>query len=540
MADALEAVRAQLAGRQVHLTRRQLLRALGVTGLGVAALGRMLDGGRDEARTFPTLRSLLAVAPVAADDDDGDDDDDGGGHATPQRGSDLPATNRAQEGKFGVMFKDLPPFGPPDALLSALAARMVEPQGGADSANDNAAIPSGFTPLGQFIDHDLTLDRTPLALAQADPLALTNFRSPRYDLDAIYGGGPAESPQLYDPADPARLLVAGRDLPRLETGRAVLVEGRNDENVLISQLHVAFLLFHNKMVDLLRRMGVPADGVFETARKYCRWHYQWMVVHDFLPRVIGQSLVDEIMGGGDDDDDDDGGNRPNLRFYRPAHPDQPMMPVEFSAAAYRFGHSMVRPRYTINGTGSKDLFGPAASDTNLNGGRPITPALVVDWSHLFATSASRAPQPSRKIDSRLSLPLHALPGTIVRQPDPMVSLAERNLIRGKRLGLPSGQRVARAIGATPLTNAQLGLTEAGWGGEAPLWYYILKEAELRQGGQRLGPVGGRIVGEVLTGLLSLDPTSYLNAAPGIRPVPPIAAVPGRFTMVDLLRFAGVA
>jgi len=407
---------------------------------------------------------------------------------------------------------------------------------------DNPAIPGGFTALGQFIDHDLTSDRTPLALAQADPLGVTNFRSPRFDLDSVYGGGPtdANSLKLYDPADFAKLLTNGNDLPRIAaTGKAILVEGRNDEQVLINQLHVAFLKFHNRLVDLARADGVPAAAVFETARQATRWHYQWMVVHDFLPRIIGQALVDQLMSV---DEKDDGTTKFEFKrkFYKPTNLAAPMMPVEFPAAAYRFGHSMVRPSYTINATGPKDIFGPTPNDTNLNGGRPLPPALIVDWSTLFTTNPGKTPQPSRRIDSRLSLPLHHLPASVVRQPDRMVSLAERNLIRGKRVGLPSGQAVARAMKVTPLTNQQLGLTESGWGNEAPLWFYILKEAELTLGGQRLGAVGGRIIGEVFLGLLELDPTSYVNQATTFRPRSPLTPVAGRFNMVELLKFAGVA
>ena len=124
---------------------------------------------------------------------------------------------------------------------------------------------------------------------------------------------------------------------------------------------------------------------------------------------------------------------------------------------------------------------------------------------------------SRLIDTQLSLPLFKLPPTVVAPTaGAIVALAERNLLRGKRLGLPAGQDVAAAMGVKPLTNAQLGLTEPGWKNKAPLWFYILKESELL-GGRKLGPVGGRIVAEVILGLMALDKSSYFNANPSFTP-----------------------
>jgi hypothetical protein len=533
MVDELAAVRARLAERNIHLTRRQLLRALATTGLGVAGVGRLLDAP-DARAAYPTLRALLAAVPPAAEAEAPI-----GGHGQPLRGDTLPAQNRTAEGRFGLLFKHAPPYAPPDGLLSALARQMGDP---GDAGLDNPGHPAGFTFFGQFVDHDITLDRTPLADAQADPAGVANFRGARYDLDSVYGGGPAASPQLYDPTDPDKLLVAGAgtpaapwDLPRGADGRAVLAEGRNDENVITAQLHVAFLKFHNALVDLVRERGTPPDQVFAATQELVRWHYQWVVTHDFLPRLIGPTLMGELL-----QEQPGQPAKPRVKYYKPSKADRPMLPVEFTVAAYRFGHSTIRPGYTLNGGGTKAVFGPVASDGNLNGGRALTPALAIDWAHLFETDPGQQPQPSRAIDTRLALPLHHLPAPIVRAPDPIVSLAERNLLRGKRLGLPSGQEVARQLQLPPLTNAQLGLSDdPGWGGEAPLWYYILKEAELQAGGARLGAVGGRLVGEVLIGLLEKDATGYLAKQADFRPQPPIAPAPGRFALADLLRFAGV-
>jgi hypothetical protein len=342
---------------------------------------------------------------------------------------------------------------------------------------------------------------------------------------------------LYDPADPAKLLrvvnASGvEDVPRQPDGRALIADPRNDQHLIICQLHLAVMQFHNRLVDLVREQGVVADQVFAEARRLARWHYQWVVIHDFLPRIVGQALLDQLL-------EERSGKPPKVKlaFYKPKNPNRPMLPVEFAAAAYRFGHSITRPRYTIkDGVSKVPLFEAVPSENNLNGGRPIPARLQIDWRNLFGAGA----RPVRKIDAKLAAPLFILPTAILPEQDtPQTLLSVRNLLRGKRLGLPSGQRVAQAMGVAPLANADLGLSEPEWQGEAPLWFYILKEAELLgAGGQRLGPVGGRIVAEVLVGLLECDKQGYLSQKPVFQPARPIAPSPGQFTMVDLLTFAG--
>ena len=511
------------------VSRRKFLQGATAVSLGVAA-GRMWPGAPGEAR---------AAEPAGAR------------HGVPLRGLYLPAKDRQAEGRFGVMFKRLPAYAPPDDLLVALGGAMMEeqPPAVADEAHLNTSprLFAGFTFLGQFIDHDITLDTTPLDQQQADPDARVNFRTPRYDLDSVYGKGPAAEPQFYDPADPDKLRLATNangveDLPRGADGRALIPEGRNDENLILAQLHMGVVKFHNALVDYARAQGVRREWVFETARRLARWHYQWMVIHDFLPRIVGDALV----GPAGQVYKEQPGKPPviALSYYKPTNREgRPFMPVEFAVAAYRFGHSMVRPFYVINQTsadrGGVPIFGEPGG-FNLNGGRPIPSDLVVEWKNILEVDPAFPPRKPRKIDTKLSLPLFNLPAPALPPPDPQKLLAVRNNLRGKQVGLPSGQQVAKAMRVTALTNTQLGLTGAGWQGEAPLWFYILKEAEVLHQGERLGPVGGRIVAEVLVGLLQRDPNAYLYLNAAWKPAPPIAPAAGQFTLVDLLKFAGAA
>ncbi len=492
-----------------------------------------------------TAGAMLSRLPAAANAAEAT----GGLHGVPLRGITLTTKNRLAEGRFGMMFKRLPAFAPRDDLLVGLAQTMVEEPVPDDNIHLNTSprLFAGFTFIGQFIDHDITLDNTPLALQQADPDATVNFRTPRYDLDSVYGRGPANEPQFYDPADPDKLLVRTNvngveDMARDGYGKAIIPERRNDENLIIVQFHKAVAKFHNRIVDYARAQGVRREWVFETARRLTRWHYQWAVIHDFVPRFVG----DELVGSNGTVYREVAGKPPviTLNFYKPTNRDgRPFMPVEFAVAAYRFGHSIIRPVYIINQSTSNGvpIFG-ADGGFNLNGGRPIPADLVMEWKNILPVDPQFPARKPRKIDTKLSPPLTSLPGSVVPPPDPTAHLAVRNTLRGKHVGLPSGQQVARAMRVNVLSNATLGLSnDPGWGGEAPLWFYILKEAELSPcNGERLGPVGGRIVAESLVGLLQRDPNSYLYLDPSWKPAPPLAPATGQFTFVDLLRYAGAA
>jgi len=472
-------------------------------------------------------------------------------------------SSHIEEGRFGRLFRNVPIFRQDESDLLALGALMVSPreddptpEGQVDP--EESSIPAGYTYVGQFVDHDLTFDPASTLDKFNDPNALVNFRSPRFDLDSVYGRGPDDQPYLYDqqhPDFPGLALLLGRDakvrsaiedqrdLPRNEQGRALLGDPRNDENIVVSQLHAAVIRFHNAMLERVHaeQPQLGHADLFKETQRQVRWHYQWAVFHDFLPRIVGGDLAGETLE-----------RAWNLRYYRPYGPGS-FMPVEFSVAAYRFGHSMVRPEYRINSFVPPRI--PIFSDeanplVNLNGFRPLPDDWGFEWRFFFTgigeTTADRPMQHAYRIDTHLVNPLGTLPGPAVAG---LRSLAQRNLVRGLRLKLPSGQAVARALrlpvldedelvaggedGETPIADIGTGSLR----GNAPLWYYILRESELRHEGNRLGAVGGKIVAEVFVGLLFADRLSYLRVDPDWRPDEALCADGKTFGMADLLRFA---
>jgi hypothetical protein len=428
----------------------------------------------------------------------------------------VPCSPFHEGGRFGRIFPNLPPHEPSDQFLIDLGEKGGPMDEGAGSpASDSTTIPAGFTFLGQFIDHDITLDTTSSLERQNDPTAIRNFRTPLLELDNVYGLGPEASPYLYDQENPGKLLVGTaenpHDLPRNRQNTALIGDPRNDENLIISQLHLAFLKFHNKAVDCLLDEKVSEEEVFEEAQRLVRWHYQWIIVHEYLPLTVGREVVDDILYNGR-----------QYYFWKT----EPFIPVEFSVAAFRLGHSQVRNRFRVNDNLEAELFKLSFFDA-------VSPDMVVDWSHFFQINPYKSPQFSKKLDSKIATILLDLPVPIVpgSESPERRSLAVRNLLRGKSFSLPSGQTVARAMCVKPLSQEEL-----GFAGEAPLWFYILKEAQVQTNGETLGKVGGRLVAEVLLGLLQGDFLSYLRLDPCWQPSLP-SAKPGEFTMADLLTFA---
>lgn len=460
-----------------------------------------------------------------------------------------------------------------NALLAELGTAMADP----DVRGEDSPIPAAYTYFGQFIDHDITLEvgsgtaaelvdesMQPLPLEQVRT-AFRNGRTATLDLDSVY-----DPPAPRDPANHDRmkigvnvdlggtavptLLPPGKDntndLPRLPRNEqdprldraAEIGDARNDENTIISQLHLAFLKAHNALVE----RGLP----FERARTALRQHYQHIVVHDFLRRVCDPRIVEDIVKNGN-------------RWFDP-HAAGFFMPLEFSVAAYRFGHSMVRAGYNFNvnfrfggAPGSRpatleDLFVFTAFSGELRELDTLPNNWIIQWENIVGADA----QKTRKIDTTLAkvgdlalFNLQTIQGER-EKPDLAARLAVRNLLRGYRLRLPTGQAVARTLGVTPLTPEQLiaatgdkngdqakALRKGSLSTRTPLWFYILAEARHEQGGARLGTVGSTLVAEVLVGLVRRSQDSILKL-PNWRPTLP-SAKPGTFELADLLRLAGV-
>ena len=461
--------------------------------------------------------------------------------------------------------------------LIALGQAMGEPpQGGAGDPGD-ADIPAAYTYFGQFLDHDITLDAGSAPLANLLSPGLTplppdsipdnirNVRTGTLDLDSVYGQGPTDDANAVVPYDGDTLRLGkvtslngqqkpilrppgkddNNDLPReprsadpAHDRAARIGDPRNDENTIVAQLHLAFLRAHNALVD---------DGnSFKKTQRLLRQHYQHIVVHDFLKRVADPAIVDDIV---------DNGNQ----VFDPARRDF-FMPVEFSFAAYRFGHSMARAAYNFNlnfnqsgqpGTVPASFqllftFTALMGELGFGQGTDTLPDnWIAEWENLVDHG-----QPfdrARRIDTQLAPALFGLRNELGIQLAGLGShLAVRNLLRGYLVRMPTGQAVAQALGKTPLTPAEmqaaagssqvLALQNGGFLSRTPLWYYVLAEAA-HGGGQRLGPVGSTIVAEVLIGLVRRSPDSILKGKKKWSPSLP-SSDPGTFKLADLLRLAG--
>lgn len=500
------------------------------------------------------------------------------------------------------------PAGDPAAVvagLNALGGLMVEaavpPAGPGETAAGDSPIPPVYTYWGQFIDHDLTAntdrdsivsDITHADLAPLDPDFvvgnLRNLRLPALNLDSVYGDGPTlpggrrtEAADLYEgvrlkvgsvaeagnnPANPipgVRIPPEGdlrRDLPRVDR-KALVADGRNDENLIIAQLHTAFLRFHNAVVHRLLAddKGLKHDQakLFRKARRLTRWHHQWLVVHDYLRTVTLPGVVDKVLLRGPS-------------HYKPQG-DELFMPLEFSVAAYRFGHSMVRAVYDHNrnfGRGANVLPNSPFNLLFLFTGKSATPFAgqtdvlpfnwIIEWDRFVHKGSPFPDRFARRIDTRLAFPLSGLaneggnPGLPPQVAALLKQLARRNLLRGYLLSLPTGQAAATAMGVVPLSpdeirqgnSAELNqvLDDNGFVDRSPLWYYLLKEAEVRANGTSLGELGSRIVCETIVGLLRHDEGSYLAAGDGWDPSRSRVKLPNGdpiVTVADFLRFAGV-
>src|SRR3954452_13213888 len=370
-------------------TRRQLFsRAGGALGTGVAV---QATGGFD-----PAAAAAKGGPPW--------------GHAVGDpRGSDIAVTTgRGAEARFGLMFKKLAAYAPADGLLLDLADQMRDPRvPGTDPSvgdqYDNPCVPAGFTFLGQFIDHDMTLDTTPLTQQQADPKGLVNFDTPRFDLGSVYGRGPAVDKQLYE-SDGKRLKLVRNengvwDLPRDAAYNAFLGDARNDENHIIAQIQMAFIRLHNRLI---------AEGSsFADAQRLTRWRFQWVIVNDYLPHIVRTETLGKLLK------QTSKGLALTGTLYKPKNPNRPMMPLEYSVAAFRFGHTMIRPEYEMHDGSIVPIFGTAGQD--LRGSCPLTADVAADWNYFLEMPRLDPPfdrTMSRLMDAKLSIPLFTLPTSV--------------------------------------------------------------------------------------------------------------------------------
>ncbi|GII22619.1 peroxidase family protein [Planosporangium mesophilum] len=502
-------------------------------------------------------------------------------------------------------FSRLGPEGVPleESIRAAVAQAMVT---GPSSDSANPAIPAGFTYLGQFVDHDLTMDATAVAFGSDVSVdELLQGRSPALDLDSLYGRGPHDKDDSrFYAADSVHLKVGktaavpidpvtnqdleGFDLPRAGHGStkaarqaAVIPDPRNDENLAVAQTHAAFLRFHNRVVDQLATAGLTGLLLFHAARALVVKHYQWMLRTDFLPRIVSPEIVDDVFTNGRKFFEVSPGNQERRRYRWVKPGDRPTMPIEFSVAGYRLGHSMIRGAYQWNRIfNSQSAFGIATLDLlfrfsgtsgNLSPDgeldNPESGAFerlptnwIVDFRRLYdfreagredlVVTDGPGLNVTQRIDTRLVDPLQNLPlgsfGTRDATPPPIQrNLAFRNLTRAFMVRLASGQQMADLFDMEPLKPDQiLGGNDGAvlddlsqqqkdaLTANTPLWFYVLREAEFNQG--RLNGVGGRIVAEVFHRAMEASRTSILRD-PSWRPT--LGPDNGTFRMVDLLLFA---
>ena len=471
--------------------------------------------------------------------------------------------NHLQLGTFCKMFPGLSSWADDFGIegKTCEAEKIASILGGVNSimhentpGDSESGIPAAYTFFAQFIDHDITLDTTsqlhgpeidqerlattgcPMHKINNPGAPLPNLRSASLDLDCVYGFGPEASPYLYDPIQAGRLLVGSarneNDVPRNEAGTALIGDPRNDENIFVSQMQLMFLKFHNK-----RLIGKS----FEKAREDVKYHYQYLVLHDFLKRVCDEKIYNYVMKEIE--------KKQYPKFDILDHHHRICMPVEFSVAAYRFGHTMVRSVYPVNvNNPAIELFDERFNTLGFSG---LPEELTVDWSYLLDVDPCQQYANSKAIDHLLTDELIRMPDSIVGNfaPENDRSLAFRNLLRGFVLTLPSGQKVAEALDEHyPINqNQDIGLADIlkdrcvdkdlanKLVEHTPLFLYILCEAGKINKGQRLGPVGSALLLEVFGSML-VHCDSFLHKKDW-KPDPCLTQN-GDLTLASLVRYVG--
>ena len=401
---------------------------------------------------------------------------------------------------------------------------------------------AGMTFFGQFIDHDITQDASSAIGTRIDPRSIRNIRTPNLDLDCVYGDGPESSPYLYSQKHEGFMLFGREDNPndlaRNCEGRALIGDHRNDENIIVSQIQGAFIALHNILMtktegenaihsdikncsEMNVRSKVWHDIIppklmgFEQVRRFIRLYYQWLILNDLLPSFVDRKVINSTL------------------FKDPFHDKGPIMPAEFSVAAYRFGHATVQPKYRLRkGAEPLDLF-------KMLGFSPRKPSSDIEMAQFFDVAGSKA-QKALPVGTKMASTLFKLPDNVAKGgltwddfeiPEKRAKkLGLRNILRDRTaLQIASGQQVARHLGFEPLPTPKA-LTKHHID-KTPLWFYCLQEAQKSSEG-RLTGVGGSIVASVIIRLLKLDPESVLNT-PGFEPW---SGFGKKFTMGKLMAY----
>jgi hypothetical protein len=407
-----------------------------------------------------------------------------------------------------------------DALI-ALGSAMIDDGSRVSEKRPEILVDCGYTYFGQFVAHDLTKDLSSVDEAwRKEPEELENLQTPRLDLEVLYGGGPEITPALYE--EDQLCLKTGRsnvdgksfDICVGRQGERVLADDRGAENLILRQMTAVFSRLHNFAVEQFRPHFANKESLFERARRQTRWQFQYLVVRDYLHTLLDLDVYRKIFV-------EDGAAMKWKTFS---------VPIEFSVAAMRFGHSMVRPNYLFSFGHEMRLPGVLGRTPERG---PIRDELRINWGFFFQGAGSVSAVTARPIDTRLAEPFQKLPSELIGAAEAICphlgmseapsQLAVRTLLRGTALKLPLGQVVARAFAERMLSESEITqnsngsetkqgriVREAGWAKETPLWYYILKESEVRHNGNRLGPVGSHLVAETIFAALHSDPGSYVN------------------------------
>ena len=426
---------------------------------------------------------------------------------------------------FNRCFPNLPPFLPADADLSLLANTMMDPN--ARAPTQGSKVPAGMTYFGQFVDHDITFDDASQLGTTADLTTLQNTRTSFFDLDNVYGVNNQylNASGLFDIG---RNINGDEDLPRTPSGIAIIADPRNEENQIIGEFQLAFLKYHNRVfsdVSLANPIFTLQQKI-DTSKQIVTNHYQWLVVNDFLASICGRFFSRLFDANG-------------VPIISPEiQAMYPNMPIEFSGALYRMGHSMVRDSYYVNKNFdvfpifSPTLPEPLITNPDLRGFQPLPANFTIDWSMFFPMPFSKGFQVAERFDVFMNETLFNLPIVVANT----ASLAERNLLRGKTYNLPSGQDLARAFGIPEeeiltrtkgnmiiqtqdfpvITANDLNYLETVFGDSTPLFYYGLKDNHVNGNGEHLGSLSSKVIGETILCLMKNNPNSYFNN--GFRPV----------------------